>query len=42
MQQSDPFVVRKAVRLISALRERCCADTMAESCTAGTLVRPII
>lgn len=38
MRQSGLPVVREAVRLTSALRVRCCAGAMAESCTAGIRV----
>ncbi|SFP77782.1 hypothetical protein SAMN05216330_11086 [Bradyrhizobium sp. Ghvi] len=38
MRQFDPHVVRKATRLMSALCARCCAETIAESCTAGIRV----
>jgi hypothetical protein len=41
MRQSDPIVLRKAARLISALCAPCCAET-AESCTAGTHARRTI
>jgi hypothetical protein len=34
MRQFDPLVVREAARLISA---PCCAETMAESCTTGSV-----
>jgi hypothetical protein len=37
MRQSDPLVVREAARLISAPCAPCCAETMAESCTTGSV-----